>query len=61
MVGSEMTNAQKLLTQSRVAKSRRHLRLIRGKFSNAIRHLSFDLQESAMREFNRIAAKPSAY
>jgi hypothetical protein len=56
-----MTNAQKLLAQARNAKTRRHLRLIRGKFEKVICHLSIELQESALRAFNRVAAKPSSY
>jgi hypothetical protein len=35
--------------------SRRHLRLVRGKFQRAISGLSTDLQDSALRTFDRIA------
>jgi|TARA_R110000868_G_C10516424_1_gene732671 hypothetical protein len=38
-------------------KSRRHYRLVRGSFQKAISHLSSDLQDSALREFDRVAKK----
>jgi CRP-like cAMP-binding protein len=56
-----MNKTQKLLLQARSAKTRRHLRMIRGRFQKCLLHLSSDLQESAMREFYRQAARPSAY
>jgi hypothetical protein len=41
------------LLQAKQAQSRRHLRLIRGKFGKAIAHLSDSLRDSAWREFDR--------
>lgn len=38
-------------------KSRRHYRLVRGSFQKALSYLSIDLQDSALREFDRMAKK----
>lgn len=44
-----------------MVKSRRHLRLVRGKFEKAIRGLSIPLQDSAMREFSRLVKASHDY
>lgn len=41
------------MKQASKCKSRRHYRLLRGKFQNAIANLSPALYESAMNEFRR--------
>ena len=38
-------------------KSRRHLRLVRGSFDRLTAHMSVDLRDSALREFDRIAKR----
>ncbi len=53
-----MTNASKvmkLMKQARNIKSPKHFQLLFGKFQSANAHLSVDLQDSANREFRRIA------
>lgn len=52
-----MNAAIKALKQVQVAKCRRQYRLIKGRFENALRKagLSLDLQDSALREFERVA------
>lgn len=50
-----------ILRRAKEAKSRRHVRLLRGKFEALISDLSYPLQESAMNEFRRVAANPDRY
>lgn len=54
-------NITSLMKQVRMVKSRRHLRLVRGKFEKAIRGLSIPLQDSAMREFSRLVKASHDY
>jgi hypothetical protein len=48
-----------MMKQARRIKSRRHYRLLRGRFEKALRlaGLSESLRDSAMREFNRQATR----
>ncbi len=44
-----------LMKQAREIKSPKHFQLLFGRFQKAIAHLSPDLQDSAIREFRRVA------
>ena len=50
-----LNNVTKMMKQARAIKSPKHFQLLFGKFQKAISHLSENLQESAKREFRRIA------
>lgn len=50
-----MSNTINLMKQAREIKSPKHFQLLFGKFQKAINHLSEDLQDSAKREFRRVA------
>jgi hypothetical protein len=45
----------KLMKQAREIKSPKHFELLFGKFQKSLKHLSIDLQDSANREFRRVA------
>jgi hypothetical protein len=50
-----MNPTMKLMKQARGIKSPKHFELIFGKFQKSLKHLSIDLQDSANREFRRVA------
>ena len=50
-----MNTTMKLMKQAREIKSPKHFELLFGKFQKSIKHLSVDLQDSANREFRRVA------
>lgn len=50
-----MNTTMKLMKQAREIKSPKHFQLLFGKFQKATKHLSIDLQDSAIREFRRVA------
>ena len=50
-----MTIIQCLKVALKGINSRRHLRLVRGTFVRRTAHMSVDLRDSALREFDRIA------
>jgi hypothetical protein len=50
-----MTIIQCLKTARKGINSRRHLRLVRGTFDRRTAHMSVELRDSALREFDRIA------
>jgi hypothetical protein len=45
----------KLMKQAREIKSPKHFELLFGRFQSSLKHLSIDLQDSANREFRRVA------
>lgn len=50
-----MNNTIKLMKQAREIKNPKHFELLFGKFQKSLKHLSIDLQDSAIREFRRVA------
>jgi hypothetical protein len=50
-----MNPTMKLMKQAREIKSPKHFELLFGKFQKSLKHLSIDLQDSANREFRRVA------
>jgi hypothetical protein len=50
-----MSKTMKLMKQAREIKSPKHFELLFGKFQKSLKHLSVDLQDSANREFRRVA------
>ena len=50
-----MTKTMKLMKQAREIKSPKHFQLLFGRFQESLKHLSIDLQDSANREFRRVA------
>jgi hypothetical protein len=50
-----MSNTIKLMKQAREIKSPKHFELLFGRFQKSLKHLSIDLQDSANREFRRVA------
>jgi len=50
-----MNKTMKLMKQAREIKSPKHFELLFGRFQSSIKHLSVDLQDSANREFRRVA------
>jgi hypothetical protein len=53
----DMTIIQCLKTARKGINSRRHLRLVRGTFDRRTAHMSVELRDSALREFDRIAKR----
>jgi hypothetical protein len=49
------TETMKLMKQAREIKSPKHYQLLFGRFQSSLKHLSVDLQDSANREFHRVA------
>lgn len=45
----------KMMKQARAIKTPKHFELLFGRFQKSIKHLSIDLQDSANREFRRVA------
>jgi hypothetical protein len=50
-----MNKTMKLMKQAREIKSPKHFELLFGRFQTSLKHLSIDLQDSANREFRRVA------
>jgi hypothetical protein len=50
-----MNTTMKLMKQAREIKSPKHFELLFGRFQSSLKHLSIDLQDSANREFRRVA------
>ena len=50
-----MNTTMKLMKQARAIKSPKHFELLFGRFQKSLKHLSIDLQDSANREFRRVA------
>jgi hypothetical protein len=50
-----MNTTMKLMKQAREIKSPKHFELLFGRFQTSLKHLSVDLQDSANREFRRVA------
>jgi hypothetical protein len=50
-----MNKTMKLMKQAREIKSPKHFELLFGQFQSSLKHLSIDLQDSANREFRRVA------
>jgi hypothetical protein len=50
-----MNTTIKMMKQARSIKSPKHFELLFGKFQKSLKHLSIDLQDSANREFRRVA------
>jgi len=50
-----MNTTMKLMKQAREIKSPKHFELLFGRFQSSIKHLSINLQDSANREFRRVA------
>jgi hypothetical protein len=50
-----MNKTMKLMKQAREIKSPKHFELLFGRFQTSLKHLSVDLQDSANREFRRVA------
>jgi hypothetical protein len=50
-----MNTTIKMMKQAREIKSPKHFELLFGKFQKSLKHLSIDLQDSANREFRRVA------
>jgi hypothetical protein len=50
-----MNKTMKLMKQAREIKSPKHFELLFGRFQSSLKHLSIDLQDSANREFRRVA------
>jgi hypothetical protein len=50
-----MNKTMKMMKQAREIKSAKHFELLFGRFQSSLKHLSIDLQDSANREFRRIA------
>jgi hypothetical protein len=50
-----MSKTMKLMKQAREIKSPKHFELLFGRFQSSLKHLSIDLQDSANREFRRVA------
>ena len=50
-----MNPTMKMMKQAREIKSQKHFQLLFGRFQTSIKHLSIDLQDSANREFRRVA------
>ena len=48
-------STMRMMKQATEIKSPKHFQLLFGKFQKAIAHLSEDLQDSAKREFRRVA------
>jgi hypothetical protein len=44
-----------MMKQAREIKSPKHFELLFGRFQTSLKHLSVDLQDSANREFRRVA------
>ena len=50
-----MNKTMKLMKQAREIKSPKHFELLFGRFQSSLKHLSIELQDSANREFRRVA------
>jgi hypothetical protein len=50
-----MNTTIKMMKQAREIKSPKHFELLFGRFQSSLKHLSIDLQDSANREFRRVA------
>lgn len=50
-----MNKTMKMMKQAREIKSPKHYQLLFGRFQTSLKHLSIDLQDSANREFHRVA------
>lgn len=50
-----MNSTMRLMRQARTIKSPKHFNLLFGRFQSSLKHLSIPLQDSANREFKRIA------
>ena len=55
------TLIQCLKTARKGITSRRHLRLVRGTFDRRTSHMSVELRDSALREFDRIAKRHGSF
>jgi hypothetical protein len=55
VLGMEANNVMRMMKQAKSIKSPKHFQLLFGKFQGAISHLSESLQDSAKREFRRVA------